>query len=156
MAFNLSKRSLQRLEGVHPDLVAIVKEAIQITQHDFGVSCGMRTLEEQKKLVQSGASQTLASRHLTGHAVDLFGSRQGKAIFDWPAIYIISDAMITAARGISTPLRLGGAWNCGDVCQSELDAEALSADYILHKKQTGGRAFLDGPHFELPKQSYPA
>ena len=78
MAFNLSKRSLQRLEGVHPDLVAIVKEAIQITQHDFGVSCGMRTLEEQKKLVQSGASQTLASRHLTGHAVDLFGSRQGR------------------------------------------------------------------------------
>ena len=50
MTFKLSKRSLSRLEGVNPDLVRVVHRAIQITPVDFGVTCGVRTLEEQKSL----------------------------------------------------------------------------------------------------------
>lgn len=71
MAFRLSSRSLARLDGVHPDLIRVVKRAIQITPVDFGITEGLRTKERQKELVAKGASRTLKSRHLTGHAVDV-------------------------------------------------------------------------------------
>ena len=77
MAFKLSQRSLDKLEGVHEDLISIVKEAIEHTKVDFGVICGCRTKAEQAELVKKGASTTMNSRHLpqesTGksHAVDL-------------------------------------------------------------------------------------
>ena len=62
--YKLSKRSLDKLEGLDPRLVAVVKSAIHRTKIDFGVICGMRTMEEQKALVASGASQTMKSKHL--------------------------------------------------------------------------------------------
>ena len=64
MAFKLSKRSLDKLEGVHPKLVAVVKRAIETTTVDFGVTFGVRTVEEQERLVAAGRSQTMASKHL--------------------------------------------------------------------------------------------
>ena len=69
MGFTLSQRSLDRLEGVHDDMVRVVKKAIDVTKIDFGVICGMRTIEEQKALVDKGASQTMKSKHLDGLAV---------------------------------------------------------------------------------------
>ena len=77
MAFKLSSRSLKKLKGVDEGIVAVVKDAIGITKVDFGVTFGLRTLEEQKKLYESGRSQTMKSKHLEGRAVDLvayFGS----------------------------------------------------------------------------------
>lgn len=71
MAYVLGKRSKKRLEGVHPDIVAVVERAIEITDMDFFVGEGLRSVERQKKLVASGASRTMNSRHITGHAVDL-------------------------------------------------------------------------------------
>ena len=71
MTYNLSLRSRQRLSGVHPDLVDVVKRAIEITDIDFFVGEGIRSIERQKRLVASGASRTMNSRHITGHAVDL-------------------------------------------------------------------------------------
>ena len=71
MTFKLSNRSLKKLEGVDERLVAIVKYAITETKIDFGVICGLRTIEEQRKLVAKGASQTMKSRHIDGEAVDL-------------------------------------------------------------------------------------
>ncbi|MEM9048968.1 MAG: M15 family metallopeptidase [Pseudomonadota bacterium] len=155
MTFKLSKRSLERLSAVHPDLVAIVHEAIDITQYDFGVIEGVRSLARQKDLVARGLSQTLRSRHLTGHAVDLAGYHRGRLTWDWPAYYMIADAMIRAAQALDTPLRWGGAWHCLDLRDTALDAETLSSDYILRKREQGGRPFLDGPHFELPRAAYP-
>ena len=67
MAYRLGVRSKQRLQGLHKDLVAVVERAIQITEVDFTVLEGMRTLDRQKELVARGASTTLNSRHLTGH-----------------------------------------------------------------------------------------
>lgn len=69
--FRLGTRSLQNLSGVNPDLVAVVKRAIQITEVDFTVIEGLRSRERQKQLVAKGASKTMNSRHLTGHAVDI-------------------------------------------------------------------------------------
>ena len=57
MAFSLSNRSKGKLEGVHPDMVSVVKRAIELTKVDFGVTYGVRTLEEQKKLYDSGRSE---------------------------------------------------------------------------------------------------
>ena len=47
MPFNLSQKSLDRLEGVNDDMVRVVKKAIELTKVDFGVICGLRTVEEQ-------------------------------------------------------------------------------------------------------------
>ena len=78
MSFKLSQRSLDKLEGVDERLVAVVRYAIAVTKVDFGVICGLRTIEEQRELVAKGASQTMNSKHIGGNAVDLMayiGSR---------------------------------------------------------------------------------
>ena len=64
MAFKLSSRSLGKLEGVNELLVDTVKRAIEVSKVDFGVIYGVRSLEEQEKLYNSGRSQTMRSKHL--------------------------------------------------------------------------------------------
>jgi len=105
--YHLSKRSLKALEGVHPDLVDIVHRAIQITKQDFMVIEGLRTRSRQKQLVAKGASTTMNSRHLTGHAVDLVPY---PIAWDWPLFYPIADAMKSAAKELGVPLEWGGDW----------------------------------------------
>lgn len=122
MAYKLGRRSLQRLGGVNNDLVAIVKRAIAISDIDFTVLEGMRTLERQKTLLASGASTTLNSRHLTGHAVDLGAWVDGTVSWHWPHYYKIADAMKQAAEELGIELEWGGDW----------------------------KSFPDGPHFQLP------
>lgn len=103
----LSQRSKNKLQGVHPDLVAVVKRAINLTTQDFMVIEGMRTLERQEELVAKGASQTMNSRHLTGHAVDL---APYPLAWDWPLFYPIADAMKLAAKELDVDLEWGGDW----------------------------------------------
>ena len=105
--FVLSQKSLSKLEGIHPDLVAVVKRAIQVTKQDFMVIEGLRSLERQEKLVASGASQTMNSRHLTGHAVDVVPYPLS---WDWPLYYPIADAMKQAATELDVDLEWGGDW----------------------------------------------
>ena len=69
-AVGLTPRDLDRLRGVHPDLVRVVVRARAMDA--FFVSEGVRTEERQRQLVREGKSRTMASRHLTGHAVDLY------------------------------------------------------------------------------------
>ena len=151
--FKLGNESLKELEGVHPDLVAIVKRAIEITVQDFSVHDGIRTLDEQRQLVARGASKTLNSRHITGHAVDLVPYISGKLRWEWDPIYDIAEAVRMAARERDVPIRWGGAW---DVVLTEADdsPEDLVADYVARRKRAGKKAFIDGPHYELPKQFY--
>ena len=124
----LSKKSLDRLAGVHPDLVRIVKRAIEITTVDFAVLEGVRSKARQEQLVKAGASQTMNSRHLTGHAVDLGAYVSGSVRWDWPLYYKIADAVKQAAAELGVPIEWGGDW----------------------------RTFKDGPHFQLPHKEYPA
>jgi peptidoglycan L-alanyl-D-glutamate endopeptidase CwlK len=125
--FSLSKRSLARLDGVHPDLVRVVKRAIEVTETDFGVGEGLRTEKRQRQLVASGASMTMRSRHLTGHAVDLVAYIGSRISWDWPLFYKIADAMKQSAKELDIPLEWGGDW----------------------------KSFKDGPHFQLPWREYP-
>lgn len=127
-SFYLSKRSLDNLMGVHPDLVRVVQRAIQITPVDFGVLEGLRTVERQRELLNAGASSTMKSRHLTGHAVDLGAFVGSDLRWDWPLYRLIAQAMKDAAREHDVPIEWGGDW----------------------------LTFKDGPHFQLPWEEYPA
>ena len=122
MAYRLGKRSKERLKGVHPDLVRVVERAIEITDIDFGVLEGLRTSERQKQLVAAGASRTMRSRHLTGHAVDLGAWVDGEFRWDWPLYHKISKAVKQAAKELGVPIEWGGDW----------------------------KSFKDGPHWQLP------
>lgn len=107
MPYRLGSTSKKRLKGVHPDLSRVVKAAILITPQDFTVLEGLRTMDRQRELYQSGASSTLNSRHLTGHAVDI---APWPISWDWARFYPIADAMKEAARQEGVPLEWGGDW----------------------------------------------
>jgi peptidoglycan L-alanyl-D-glutamate endopeptidase CwlK len=143
MTFKLSKRSLDRLTGVHPQLVSVVHRAISRSDVDFTVLEGMRTRDRQAKLVKAGASRTMDSRHLTGHAVDLGAWVGGSVRWDWPLYLKIAEAMRTASGELNVPIRWGGTWGLLSSIQGPITSE------VLHKK------FPDGPHFELPRASFP-
>ncbi len=135
--FILSNRSLGKLQGVHPDLIAVVKLAIKKTKVDFTVLEGWRDYKRQRKLVDAGASRIMRSRHLTGHAVDLGAYVAGRIAWDWPLYDQIYEAMHEAAEILGVDLVWGGDWN----------------DDGRTEDETGLR---DGPHFQLAWRSYPA
>ncbi len=125
--FKFSQRSLKNLEGVHPDLVKVVRRALELTEVDFVVVEGIRTLEKQKRYFDSGASKTMNSRHLTGHAVDLIAWVDRTV--NWNLVHYerIAAAMKEAGRELGIPVEWGGDW----------------------------KTFKDGPHFQLPWKEYP-
>jgi peptidoglycan LD-endopeptidase CwlK len=124
-----SDRSLRNLAGIHPDLRRVMDRALQISPIDFIVIEGLRTKERQAQLVADGASRTMNSRHLTGHAVDLLpiGSN-GKGEFAWPLYHKLAPAVKQAAKELGVAIVWGGDWP----------------------------KFRDGPHFELDRKVYPA
>ena len=125
--YSLGPRSLMRLKGVHPDLVKVVQQAIKLSSVDFTVLEGLRDPLRQKKLVAAGASKTLNSRHLTGHAVDLGAWVDAQVDWSWPLYAQINAAMQDAAKIQNVPITWGGSW----------------------------RTFKDGGHWELPWNAYP-
>jgi len=127
MSYALSALSRKHLTGVHPDLVRVVERAITLTDTDFRVLEGRRTRARQQQLVTAGASKTLKSRHLTGHAVDLGALVGGKIRWDWPLYHRISKAMKAAAIELGVAVVWGGDW----------------------------KSFKDGPHYELERRRYP-
>ena len=147
--YKLSQRSLDRLDGLDPRLVAVVKAAIHVSKIDFGVICGMRTVEEQRELVEKGASQTMKSKHLQGYAVDLMAYIGSRGSWELNLYDDIADAMAEAAREVDVPIRWGAAWNVPNIAQFSGDMEDAMNYYIDERRSQNRRAFLDGPHFEL-------
>jgi hypothetical protein len=124
--YKLSQKSLDRLKGVHPDLVKVVKRAIELTKQDFMVLEGLRTLERQKYLLKKGATKTLRSRHITGHAVDLVPLVDGKISWDWKYYWPIVEAMRVAGAELGVSVEHGANW----------------------------KSFPDAPHHQLSKKVY--
>ena len=149
MTFKLSARSEGKLEGLDPRLVAVVKSAIHRSKIDFGVICGMRTLEEQRELVEKGASQTMKSKHLQGYAVDLMAYIGSRGSWELNLYDDIADAMAESAREIDVPIRWGAAWNVSNIAQFTGDMEDAMNHYIDERRSQNRRPFIDGPHFEL-------
>ncbi len=125
--FRLSARSRARLKGVHPDLTAVVDDAIARTPVDFMITEGLREPKRQAELVRAGASRTLNSRHLTGHAVDVAALVNGQVRWDWPLYPRIAEAFKAAAAARRVRIVWGGDWP----------------------------TLRDGPHFELDRRAYP-
>lgn len=125
--FKLSKMSERRLSEVHPDLQAVVRRALELSPVDFTVLEGKRSLARQKQLVLAGASTTMNSRHLTGHAVDLGAYVGGRVRWDWPLYHQIAPAVKRAAIELGVEIEWGGDWTY----------------------------FKDGPHWQLSWDKYP-
>ncbi len=123
----LDARALRAIADVHPDLAAIVHRAAVLSPIAFTVTEGVRSLARQRRLVAAGASHTLRSRHLTGHAVDLAAKVGGQVRWDWPLYARLAGAMKAAAAERLVPLEWGGDWP----------------------------TLKDGPHFQLPWREYP-
>jgi peptidoglycan L-alanyl-D-glutamate endopeptidase CwlK len=131
----LNSASFAKLKGVHPDLVRVVLRCAEDwAEADTGfiVTCGVRTLEEQKILKAKGASKTLRSRHILAangfsHAVDLACMIKGQVRWDWPLYDKLAKRMKAAADKEGVLLEWGGDW----------------------------KTFKDGPHFQLPWVQYP-
>ena len=119
--YSLGPRSKQRLKGVHPDLVKVVERAIEISTIDFTVLEGLRTPERQKALLEAGASQTLNSRHITGHAVDLGAWVDNQVDWSWPLYHKIAAAMKDAAKQEGVSIVWGGDWKMRDGPHFELN-----------------------------------
>ncbi len=155
MAFSLSSRSRGKLEGVHPDMVAVVETAITLTKVDFGVTYGVRTLEEQKRLYESGRSQTMNSKHLlqddTGysHAVDVVAYDGSDVVWEINVYDDICNAFKKAAEMHGVSIKWGAAWSEGDIRSYRGTAEDAMNAYIDLRRSEGRRPFIDGPHFEL-------
>ena len=147
--FQLSQRSLDRLEGVKPELVEVVKRAIELTTVDFGVIEGLRTEEQQKALVEKGASQTMKSKHLTGDAVDLMAYVGGRGCWELNVYDEIADAVKTSAIELGVGVRWGAAWTVSNLREWEGTAEEAMNSYVDTRRSEGRRPFIDAPHFEL-------
>ena len=149
MTFKLSQRSLDKMEGVDSTLVEVVKEAIGLTKVDFGVTFGLRTLEQQKELYDSGRSQTMKSKHLEGRAVDLMAYVDGKGCWELNVYDDLCDAMTDAAEELGIAIKWGAAWSEGDIRTYPGTAEDAMMAYVDLRRGQGRRPFIDGPHFEL-------
>lgn len=127
MIYTLSQKSLDRLKGVHPDLVKVVKRAIELTPIDFRITEGLRTKERQAYLMKKGATRTMRSRHITGHAIDFVALPGGVVSWDFPLYTQISAAFKKAADELNIHIEWGGDW----------------------------KSFKDGPHIQLARKYYP-
>ena len=149
MGFTLSQRSQDRLDGVNANMVRVVKKAIDLTKIDFGVICGMRTVEEQEKLVASGASQTMKSKHLEGRAVDLVAYIGPNITWSLNKYDEIADAMAAAAKQKGVALKWGAAWTVGNIADWDGSMEDAMNTYVDVRRSQGRRPFIDAPHFEM-------
>ena len=135
--------------GVEPELKEVVYEAIKVTKIDFGVIEGLRTEEKQKQLVESGASQTMKSKHLEGRAVDLMAYIGGRGSWELNVYDEIADAMKEAAIKVDVAVRWGAAWTVTDIREWEGTMVDAMNSYIDTRRSEGRRPFIDAPHFEL-------
>lgn len=125
---SLTSRDLSRLNGVHPDLVRVIKRAATMSPITFVVLEGVRTIERQRELMAKGATTTMNSRHLTGHAVDVAPMVGTEIRWDWPLYYELAKVIKAAAKLEKVVIEWGGDWS----------------------------KFKDGPHWQLPHNLYPA
>jgi peptidoglycan L-alanyl-D-glutamate endopeptidase CwlK len=147
-----TERDRAILDAINAQLALVVYLAAEKCPLRLDVIEGYRTERRQAELVRAGASKTMASRHITGHAVDLAPIVDGTVRWDWPLYYHIAAAMRYAAVALDVPVRWGGVWDTPlrDLPETAVDIEGAQAAYVERCRAKGQRAFLDGPHFEIP------
>ena len=134
----LTTRCEERMRGVAPRLVEIVRDAALRTPQRFIVVEGLRTVARQRELYAQGRTKpgkvvtwTLASKHIDGQAVDLAPVKADGSI-DWndsKAFDAVAKAMFEAATVLEYRIRWGKDWNMNG--------------------KPGEKGEADSPHFEL-------
>lgn len=120
--FALTLADEQKLVGVHPRLVAVIRRAARTSPIRFRVIEGLHSIERQRELVVAVTSNTMNSRHLIGHAVDSADRRCRQISWDWPLYRKLAPILKVAAKAEGVPIGWGGDW----------------------------KSFKDGPHWQLP------
>ena len=123
MAWKFGKKSLERLAGIKEPLQTLAKSAITDSPYDFSITCGLRTVEEQKVLVATGKSKTMKSKHLTGDAFDIAVFVDGKLTWELKYYKAVALHIEKVAKKLGINIEWGGRW----------------------------ASFVDGPHFQLGK-----
>lgn len=126
----LGQRSIDRLKGVNPSLVAVFKRACETMPFDVTVLEGLRSYERQQELLKQGATKVSISRHMSGNALDI-----APYPIDWNGLerfQIVAEHMFKAAKELGIVIRWGGTWERS------------------FTKPVKWAKFLDAPHFELP------
>lgn len=149
--FRFGASSEKELIGVKPELVRVVRRALELSSQDFMVFDGVRSFDEQHRHVQDGTSKTMKSKHLGGLAVDLVPYSNGMVTWDWNLIWPIAFAMDRAAteQSVAGCIRWGGVW---DMTLANIGENGKLRAYEEECKRYAsrhpGKDFLDGPHFE--------
>lgn len=129
--FKFGSLSEKRLVGVKPQLVKVIRRALELSPEDFGVREGLRTIEQQRENVRKGVSQTMKSKHLTGDAVDIYPSKLPEGWQKNPKVWLpILKATKQAGDELGVKLRFGINWKNDPSLPIETK-------------------FIDAPHVEL-------
>lgn len=160
--FSFGKTSLAEIARLHPDLKAVITEALKISAVDYGILHlgGARTAQEQNQLYLQGRSlpgkvvtsldgYKKPSNHQIkedgfGHAVDLVPYKGGFT-WDWELIYPIAQAVAVAAKAAGVSIRWGGVW---DRRLEELKIDDLEGEVRAYCDRHPGVDHIDGPHYE--------
>lgn len=116
-----SERSKAKLQGVDPRLVKVAELALQRSPFDFGITEGLRTLEQQKKYLDEGKSKTLKSKHLEGRAIDFVVYINGRVNWDLENYEKVAQVFLEVGKELGIQLEAGAFW----------------------------KSFKDGPHIQL-------
>ena len=119
--YKFSERSKEKLGTVDIRLQNLMNVAIKESPYDFSITEGIRTMKRQKELLAQGKSKTLKSYHLTGKAVDLAVSINGKVTWDCKYYKEVANHIKEVARKLGYVITWGGDW----------------------------KTFKDGPHFQI-------
>lgn len=142
----LSEGSEAKLIGVKPVLADIIREAARRSSVPFIVTEGLRTAARQAQLVAAGASKTQNSRHLTGHATDLWpvDPATGKALPSDAAFKAGSAAAKAASARLWADLR---------VIAAMVKTIGKERGILIECGVDWG---WDAPHVQLNRAAYPA
>jgi peptidoglycan LD-endopeptidase CwlK len=151
--FKFSRKSFTILMGVHTDLRRVMALGLKCSPVDFAIIHGLRTEAEEAAYVAEGKSQTMNSRHLTGHAVDVEAVMHGIGSWQDTLYPKIGDAVRQASIELGIPVTWGGCWKPLDQIT---ECAAALAEYVSHRKAAGETPFMDLGHFELSRTAYPA
>jgi peptidoglycan L-alanyl-D-glutamate endopeptidase CwlK len=147
--WKFGSRSEMKMTGIDTDLEKVTRRALELSPVDFAITCGLRSQHEQNQLRALGKSQAKRSRHQDGMAVDVVAYKGSKVTWDLDQYIIIADAFAKACKELNVKIRWGAAWTHD--LDENTGTEAHEA-YVSLRKSQGRRPFIDGPHFEIPKE----
>jgi len=142
-----SKTSADRLATCDPYIQRVLNRAIEISEVDFGVAQGERTVAEQQQYFDEGKSRVnpkaytaeelpLKGYHITNEiytksgAVDVYAYYQGGAKWDEKHLTYIAGVIMAVDGMMENKLKWGGNW--------DMDGEILI-----------DQGFDDLPHFQM-------